>query len=140
VEARGQALDPFVKERNVDDVDAFERLGQLSEKKLDGLIDVLVVELVTAHLERPTPLVVRLTQEPNADWLGSLQKIQRAHLVTELKGPVHAHRRRTGRRASLLRNWPSSLPMVQRARARRETGWDGHKWLPANLRQADALH
>ena len=93
-------LDPLVKEHYVDDVQAYEQLGQLSEKKLDALIDLLVVELVTSHLQRPTPLVVRLAEElevnvrddwrPETNWLGSFQKIQLAHLVTELKGLVHA--------------------------------------------------
>jgi hypothetical protein len=63
------------------------------------LIDVLVVECVTAHLQRPTKLVCQLADElkvdirkswhPDAHWLAGYQKIQLAHLVTELKGPTH---------------------------------------------------
>ena len=60
----------------------------------------MIVECITAHMQRQTELVHRLANElkvnvrdhwrPDAAWLSSFQKIQLAHLVTELKGPVHA--------------------------------------------------
>src|SRR5262249_26173905 len=93
-------LDPFRKSHYVEDVQAYTALEKLPEKKLDPLIDILVVELLTAHAQRPTALINYLAQElkvnirqawkPDATWLGSFQKIQLAHLVTNLKGPVHA--------------------------------------------------
>ena len=68
--------------------------------KLDALIDLLIVDHITAHMLRPTELVQRLAEElkinvrdhwrPDAAWLSSFQKIQLAHLIAELKGPVHA--------------------------------------------------
>ncbi len=93
-------LDPFADAHDVEDCEAYDRLGKLSQAKLDALIDVLMVDLITAHLQRPTPLVVRLAEElnvnvrddwrPDAAWLGAYQKIQLAHLVTELKGAINA--------------------------------------------------
>jgi ParB family chromosome partitioning protein len=141
-------LDPFVKEHYVEDVEAYERFGQLSEKKLDALIDVLVVELVTAHLQRPTPLVVRLCEElkvnvrddwrPDADWLGSFQKIQLAHLVSELKGPVHApapERKKTELVAQLAKLFADGAAGKLQEE---ELAGIVNTWLPANLRRLAA--
>jgi ParB family chromosome partitioning protein len=93
-------LDPFQKEHSVEDASAYERLSKLSAAKLDALIDILIVECITAHLQRRTELVHTLAEElkvnirdhwrPDAEWFSSFQKIQLAHLITELKGPVHA--------------------------------------------------
>jgi hypothetical protein len=93
-------LDPFEKDHSVEDVQAYESLEEVSASKLDALIDLLVVDCITAHMQRPTDLVCRLAIElkvnirdhwrPDAAWLSSFQKIQLAHLITELKGPVHA--------------------------------------------------
>ena len=97
---RRAKLDPFEKEHSVENATGYERLEELSVSKLDSLIDLLIVDRVTAHMVRPTPLVQRLAGElkvnvrdywrPDAAWLSSFQKIQLAHLVVELKGPVHA--------------------------------------------------
>jgi hypothetical protein len=72
----------------------------LSAPKLDALIDLLVVECVTAHLQRSTALVHQLAAElkvnfrdewrPTAAWLSGFQKIQLAHLLVELKGQINA--------------------------------------------------
>lgn len=93
-------LDPLAEHHFVDDEAAYKLFEKLPEKKLDALIDLLVVELVTAHHLRPTALVQHLADElkvnvrddwrPDANWLSAYQKIQLAHLLTELKGPVHA--------------------------------------------------
>jgi ParB family chromosome partitioning protein len=93
-------FDPLQDAHHVDDVEAYERLSKLSPTKLDSLVDLLIVGRITAHPLRPTPLVVRLADElkvnvrdtwrPDAAWLSGFQKIQLAHLVVELKGPVHA--------------------------------------------------
>jgi hypothetical protein len=97
---RRAKLEPFEEEHSVEDATGYERLSKLSGSKLDALVDLLIVECVMAHLARPTPLVRRLADElkvnvrdhwrPAAPWLSGYQKIQLAHLVVELKGPVHA--------------------------------------------------
>jgi hypothetical protein len=148
LQAIRKKLDPFVKENCVDDVQAYERLAQLSEKELDALIGVLVVELVTAHLQRPTPLVVRLAEElkvnvrddwrPDAKWLGSFQKIQLAHLVTELRGSVHApppERKKTELVTQLARLFGEGAAGKLEDK---ESAGTINTWLPANLRQPAA--
>lgn len=77
-------FDPFGTEQFVDDVRGYERLAELSGARLTTLIDLLIVECVTAHMQRQTPLVQRLAQElkikirdhwkPDANWLSSFQK------------------------------------------------------------------
>jgi NAD(P)-dependent dehydrogenase (short-subunit alcohol dehydrogenase family) len=52
-------LDPLRDGQHVEDVEAYERLSKLSPSKLDSLIDLLVVDRITAHQLRPTPLVAR---------------------------------------------------------------------------------
>lgn len=93
-------LDPFEKQHFVEDWQGYEQVGKLSASKLDSLIDLLIVDCVTAHMQRRTELVHHLAAElkvnvrdywrPNIAWLSGFQKIQLAHLITELKGPVHA--------------------------------------------------
>lgn len=90
-------LDPFEKEHFVDDVHGYERLQKVSDSKLNALIDALIVDLMTAHMQRRTELVHHLATElkvnirehwrPDAAWLSGFQKIQLAHLITELKRP-----------------------------------------------------
>jgi ParB/RepB/Spo0J family partition protein len=93
-------VDPFAGERYVDDCKAFEHIEKLSTAKLDALIDLLTVDCITAHLRHRTKLVhhlavqlrvnVRDDWRPDTAWLSSFQKIQLAHLITQLKGPTHA--------------------------------------------------
>ena len=93
-------LDPFEKEHYVPDVQAYERLGKLSPAKLDALIDLLLVDCITAHPVRSTELVGHLASQlkvnvrehwrPDAAWLSGFQKIQLAHLIVELEGAIHA--------------------------------------------------
>ena len=93
-------LDPFLGKSFVEDGEAYEAFSNFSDSKLNALIDLLTVECLTAHLHRRTELVQRLADElkvniraywkPDTAWLGSFQKIQLAHLITELRGPVHA--------------------------------------------------
>ena len=93
-------VDPFAGERYIDDCKAFEQIEKLSKSKLDALIDLLTVDCITAHLQRRTELVhnlavqlgvnVRDDWRPDAAWLSGFQKIQLAHLITDLKGAVHA--------------------------------------------------
>jgi hypothetical protein len=141
-------LDPFVKSHYVEDVAAYDQLGQLSEKKLDTLIDLLLAELVTAHLQRPTELVCRLAEElkvnvradwkPDAEWLGGFQKIQLAHLITELKGAVHApapERKKSELVAQLAKLFADAADGKLEDKALAD---NCNAWLPANLRTTTA--
>lgn len=93
-------LDPLAGEDFVQDVDAYAKLSKLKGDKLDALVELLVAECLTANLARPTPLVrlltgelkvdVRKTWTPDGHWLAGYTKAQLAHLLVELKGPVHA--------------------------------------------------
>lgn len=93
-------LDPFAQEHYVDDRSAYERIAKLSPTKLAALIDLLIADCVTAHLLRPTELIQHLAAElkvnvrddwtPDAGWLAGYQKLQLSHLITEVRGPVHA--------------------------------------------------
>jgi ParB family chromosome partitioning protein len=101
-------LDPFADEQFVEDRKGYEQLGKLSGAKLEKLIDLLVVDCITAHMQRRTELVHHLARElkvnlrdhwrPNAEWFTSYRKIQLAHLTTELKGTMEtpgAERKKT---------------------------------------------
>ena len=93
-------VDPFIQKTMVEDVEGYEQLGKLAPAKLDALIELLTVECLTAHLLRRTELICHLAEalkvnvreawRPDAKWLASYQKQQLAHLLIELKGPVHA--------------------------------------------------
>jgi len=97
VELRSR-LEPFSGTAAIEDVEAYRLLSKLAASKLDGLIDLLTVECVTAHLRRRTSLVQDLTAElevnvrdtwrPDAVWLAGYQKFQLAHLIAELLGPI----------------------------------------------------
>ena len=93
-------LDPLAGDDFVQDVDAYAKLSKIKDKKLDALIELLVTECLTASLARPTPLICILAEElrvdlrrswtPDGHWLSGYTKAQLAHLLVELKGPVHA--------------------------------------------------
>jgi len=95
-----EKLDPFSKQHYVEDEKAYEQLAKLPAAKLDALIEHLIVDCITAHLQRETALVRQLAVElktnirdhwkPDAEWLSSFQKIQLTHLVVELMGKMHA--------------------------------------------------
>ena len=100
LKAKRTKLDPFGNKHHMEDTDAYAALGDLSKSKLDALIDLLIVETLTAHLQRKTELVHLLANElkvdirhcwrPDAAWLGSYTKLQLAHLTVELRGPTYA--------------------------------------------------
>jgi ParB/RepB/Spo0J family partition protein len=89
-------LDPFADAQFLRDIDAYAKLTKLSNAKLDALIDLLIVECVTADLKKPTELVFRLGEElevnlrkhwkPDAAWLSGYRKIQLLDLLTTLTG------------------------------------------------------
>jgi len=138
-------LDPTAQLSHVDDLQAFELLEQLSDKKLDALIDVLVVDLVIAHPQRSTPLVMQLAGQlnvnvrndwtPDAAWLGCYQKIQLAHLFTEFSGSVAAppaDRKKSVLVEQLTRLFADAAAgnIADKALADKVNAW-----LPANLRR-----
>jgi ParB/RepB/Spo0J family partition protein len=148
VQAMRAKVDPFLKSNYVEDVAAYDQLGELSEKKLDALIDLLLVDLITAHLHRPTQLVTQLANElkvnvrddwnPDAAWLGSFQKIQLTHLITELRGAVHApapERKKSELVAQIAKLFTDATEgkLEDKVLAEKLSAW-----LPANLHAANA--
>lgn len=93
-------LVPTTDTRVASDVEVYEQLGTLSSAKLDALIDLLTAECLQAHLQRETPLVAYLAEKlkvnvrahwtPDGNWFGVYTKAQLAHLLTDLKGAMHA--------------------------------------------------
>lgn len=140
-------LDPFTRQHFVEDSKAYEMLGKLSEKKLDALIDLLTIELLQAHLQRPTELVARLAEElkvnvrddwkPDAAWLSGFQKIQLAHLVTEVKGPGHVPSPER-KKSELVTQLAKLFADAADGRLEdKELAAKVNAWLPANLRAAE---
>lgn len=138
-------VDPFGDQHYVEDREAYERLAELSASKLDGLVDLLIVDCLTAHLQRPTELVSHLAEElkvnvrdewrPDAAWLSGYQKIQLAHLVVELKGPVHApapERKKSELVEVLARLFADA---AEGKLEDKELAERVNRWLPSNLRE-----
>jgi ParB family chromosome partitioning protein len=138
-------LDPFADQHSVQDRAAYERLVKLSTSKLDGLIDLLIVECITAHMRRPTTLVRLLAEElkvnvrdfwcPDAQWLSGFQKIQLAHLIAELRGPVHApapERKKSELVDLLAKLFAEAVAGKLEDKQLAETV---NRWLPSNLRE-----
>jgi len=130
----------------VDDQTAYGRLRELSDSRLDKLIDLLTVECVTAHLQRRTDLIHHLSVElkvdirqfwrPDAVWLAGYQKIQLAHLLAELHGsiynPASESRKKTELVEVLARIFSDAAEdkLEDKQLAERV-----NQWLPANLRE-----
>jgi hypothetical protein len=147
---RRAKLDPFHKQHFVEDRQGYEQFGNLSNSKLDALIDLLTVECITAHLQRQTELVHHLAVElkvnirdcwrPDAAWLSGFQKIQLAHLITELKGAVHApapERKKSELVEVLVKLFTDAAEdkMDDKHLAERV-----NCWLPCNLRESEGSH
>jgi ParB/RepB/Spo0J family partition protein len=148
LQSKRAKLDPFSDDHYVEDTEGYERLGKLSDSKMDALLDLLTVECVTAHMQRRTELVHRLAEElkvnvrnfwrPDRAWLSSYQKIQLAHLITELKGSVHAPA--PERKKSELVDELAKL-FADAAGGKLEDKKVAERvncWLPSNLRETDA--
>jgi ParB family transcriptional regulator, chromosome partitioning protein len=145
--ARRTGLDPFADEQPVEDVQAFTRLGKLTAARLDTLIDVLVVECVTAHLHQPTALIRQLADElnvdirtswrPDADWLSGYQKIQLAHLLGELHGPTYNPAVETRKKSELVDVLAKLFSDAADGKLEdKKLAERANRWLPANLREA----
>jgi hypothetical protein len=137
-------LDPFETSHFVEDRQGYEQVGKLSASKLGALIDLLVVDCITAHMQRPTELVHHLATElkvnirdhwrPDAAWLSSFQKIQLTHLIIELKGRAHAP---SERKKSELVDVLAKLfaDAVDAKLEDRQLAERVNSWLPSNLRE-----
>jgi hypothetical protein len=140
---RRAKLDPLDTE-HIEDVVAYEQLEKVSASKLESLIDLLIVECVTAHMQRRTPLVQRLTAElkinirdywkPDATWLSSFQKFQLAHLMVELKGSIHAPAPETKKSALVETLAKLFADAADDKLEDKKLAQRLNAWLPANLR------
>jgi len=145
-------LDPLHNQHYVEDAAAYDAIKALSDRKLDGLIDLLTVECVMAHQLRKTALVWRLAEElgvevrrywrPDERWLSGYQKIQLAYLIGELRGPVFARAAENNKKSELVSELAKLF--TDAAEGRMEDAKLAAKlneWLPSNLRdepQTDA--
>jgi hypothetical protein len=140
-----QKLDPFAKERFIDDQQAYDRLCELPDRRIDDLIELLTVECLTAHPLRRSRLLDRVARQlkvdvrqrwrPDAKWLGAYQKFQLAHLIVELRGPAHApapEKKKSDLVASLDQLFKAAAEgkLEDAKLAAKVNGW-----LPANLRE-----
>jgi ParB family chromosome partitioning protein len=143
---RRKELDPLHDMHYVSDDAAYTALTAMPDKKLDSLIDLLTVECITAHLQRRTELVWRLATElgvevrrywrPDERWLSSYQKIQLAHLIQELRGPVYAKAAELKKKSELVADLAKLF--TEAAEGRMEDAKVAAKfnaWLPSNLRE-----
>ena len=142
---RRTELDPLRDQHYIEDHDAYATLQALPHKQVNALIDLLTVECVTAHLQRRTELVWRLAQElgvevrrcwrPDERWLSGYQKIQLAHLIGELRGPVYATSAESKKKSELVADLAKLF--ADAAEGRIEDAKLAAKlnaWLPMNLR------
>jgi len=144
--AQRAKIDPMFDGYSYDEAEAYEKLRGLDEPTLDALTVLLMVEFVTAHQSRVTPLVRTLATElgvnvrahwrPDAPWLNAYKKCQLAHLIGELRGPVFDRKTAEGRKKSEL------VEMLDRLFADAAEGRVDdprlaervNAWLPSNLR------
>jgi ParB/RepB/Spo0J family partition protein len=139
---RRAELDPLHGRTFVAEGDAYATLAALPDAQVEALIDLLTVECVTAHLQRPTALVGRLAAElgvnvrqhwrPDAAWLGGYRKAQLVHLVYQLRGPAAERKKKGELVAELAQLFADAAegrltdaPLAERLNA----------WLPSNLRR-----
>jgi ParB family transcriptional regulator, chromosome partitioning protein len=139
-------LDPLLDQHYVEDDAAYDAIKALSDRKLDDLIDVLTVECVTAHLQRKTALVWCLAEElgvevrrywrPDERWLSGYQKIQLAHLIGELRGPVFARAAENKKKSELVSELAKLFDDAANGRLE-DTKLTAklNEWLPSNLRE-----
>ena len=91
------ALDPLLGKSWVDEAEAYRTINQLDDRRLDALIESLIVAAVSGSLAGRSPLVALLTSDlevdvraswtPDAEWFKGYRKLQLARLLGELRGP-----------------------------------------------------
>ena len=145
IRKRRAELDPLHDKHSASDHAAYDAMQALSDKKLDGLIDLLTVECITAHLQRRTELVWRLATElgvevrrywrPDERWLSGYQKIQLAHLIGELRGPVYAKAAEVKKKTELVSQLAKLFTDAAEGRLDdAKLAENCNEWLPSNLR------
>ena len=143
---RRAELDPLHDQHYVEDHAAYGAVKRLSEKKLDALIDLLTVECITAHLQRRTELVWQLAAElgvelrrywrPDERWLSGYQKIQLAHLIGELRGPVYAKAAENKKKSELVSDLAKLFTDAAEGRVEdAKAAAKFNEWLPSNMRE-----
>ncbi len=143
-------LDPFADKPFVNDCEAYQHLGKLSDAKVDALIDLLVVECITAQMQQRTDLVHHLAVElkvnirdfwrPDAAWLSSFQKIQLAHLIAELRGAGNAPAPER-KKSELVEVLAHLFTVAAEGKLDdRKLAEPVNRWLPSNLRGSVAIH
>jgi hypothetical protein len=126
-------------------MEAYEALAALPESQLDALIDLLTVECLSAHLQRPTELIGQLAQElgvqvrrywrPDERWLCGYQKIQLVHLLGELRGSKYGRASEMMKKSELVTELANLFADAADGRLRDEPlAAKLNHWLPANLR------
>jgi ParB family chromosome partitioning protein len=146
VKEKRDELDPFADDHFVEDQAAYDRLGELTDNRLDKLIDLLTVECVTAHLQRRTDLLHKLSAElkvnirafwrPDAAWLAGYQKIQLAHLMAELHGSTYDPATENRKKSELVEVLAKLFSDAANGKLEnKELAERVNPWLPANLRE-----
>jgi len=145
---RRSKLDLFAEKPPANDREAYQRLSELSKGKLDALVDLLVVNCITAHLQHRTDLVhflagelnvnVRDDWRPDAEWLSGYQKIQLAQLISDLQGPAHTpppERKKSESVEALAKLFADAAEdkLEDKKLAERV-----NRWVPSNLRETTA--
>jgi hypothetical protein len=144
---RRTELDPLHDLRYVEDHAAYAALKELSAERLDALIDLLTAECITAHLQRRAKLVWQLATElgvqvrrywrPDERWLSSYQKIQLAHLIGELRGPVYFGPAAEKKKSDLIIEIAKLFADAAEGKVQDERLAERlNTWLPSNLREA----
>lgn len=97
--ARRDAADPLRDQSWVDEAEAYGVINQLDDRRLDALIESLIVAAVSGSLSHRSPLAgllasdlevdVRASWTPDAEWFKGYRKLQLARLIGELRGPAH---------------------------------------------------
>ncbi len=143
---RRKELDPLQDMQYVSDRDAYTALSAMPDKELNGLIDLLTVECITAHLQRRTELVwilatelgveVRRYWRPDERWLSSYQKIQLAHLFGELHGPRYAKATEIMKKSDIVIALAKLFTDAAEGRLEDTLAAKVNAWPPSNLRPA----
>ena len=142
---RRAELDPLHDQHYIEDHAAYAALQAVPDKQVNSLIDVLTVECVTAHLQRRTELVWRLATElgvdirrywrPDERWLSGYQKIQLAHLIGELRGPIHGTSAQSKKKSELVADLAKLFTDAAEGRLEdAKLAATLNAWLPSNLR------
>jgi len=146
VKEKRAELDPFAEDHFVEDQAAYDRLGELSDSRVDKLIDLLTVECVTAHLQRRTDLVHKLSAElkvnirafwrPDAGWLAGYQKIQLVHLMAEFHGSTYKPANESRKKSELVEVLAKLFSDAADGKIEnKELAERVNQWLPSNLRE-----